>query len=82
MHQKQALGLVWGVSDGNKTSQGGLTEAGRDGGVWGLMGGGVMITENKKATVVRPPLRPASNYTHRHIHTHTWGLPIWPSGCC
>lgn len=31
--EKQAHGLVWGVSDGNKTSQGGLSEAGRDGGV-------------------------------------------------
>lgn len=29
-----------------------------------------MITENKKATVVRPLLRPASNYTHRHTHIH------------
>ena len=32
---------------------------------------GVMITENKKATVVRPHLRPASNYTHTHTDTHT-----------
>lgn len=35
-------------------------------GVWG----GVTITGNKKATVVRPLLRPASNYTHRHTHTY------------
>lgn len=35
------------------------------------MGGwGVKITENKKATVVRPLLRPASNYTHRHKNIH------------
>lgn len=31
---------------------------------------GVMITENKKATEVRPLLRPASNYTHRHKNIH------------
>lgn len=51
----------------------GLTEAGKDG------VGGHMIRKNKNATVVRPLLRPASNYTH--TDTHIRGLPIWPSGC-
>lgn len=74
------FGLGGGLSNGNKTSQGwGLTEMGRDEGVWGLLGcvcvwvggvRGVMITENKKATEVRPLLRPASNYTHRHKNIH------------
>lgn len=35
---------------------------------------GVMIRENKKATVARPLLKPASNYTHTDTHTHTWGF--------
>lgn len=48
------------------------------GGWGGGGGGGHMIRENKKATVVRPFLRPASNYTQAHTYG---GLPIWPSGC-
>lgn len=59
-----------GFGDGNKTSQGGLSEAGSDGGESEGFWVGVMITENKKATVVRPHPRPASNYTHRHTHIH------------
>ena len=32
---------------------------------------GVMIKENKKATVARHLLKPASDYTNTHTHTHT-----------
>lgn len=50
---------------------GGLTEAGKDGVGWGHV-----IRENKNATVVRPLLRPASNYTHRHKRTGASNLAI------
>lgn len=69
--QKQAHSYVCGATDANKKKGGGMEPSG-----WGE----VMIIENKKATVVRPLLRPAPNYAHRQ--TSTWGLPIWPSGCC
>lgn len=35
-----------------------------------------MIRENKKATVARPLLKPASNYTHRHTYMGASNLAI------
>lgn len=69
VRQKQADGLVWGVSDGNMTTQRGAERGGKRLGTLGAFWVGVMTTENKNATVVRPPLRPASNYTHTHTYT-------------
>lgn len=81
----------WGVSDGMRQygkpmgggwgRGGGVSKAGKGLGECESFCVGVMINgaeRDKIDTVARPPLRPASNYTQ----THTWGLPIWPSGCC
>lgn len=56
---KQAGGLVWGVRDGNNTSQGGSEAGSKSEGSLRAFWVGVMIRENKKATV---------DLSHTHIH--------------